>query len=63
MPDFPNDLQLSSSRTPMEINTRNLVWKKENLILNDNQVVFRGNTDMPNHILEFETPYQFFILF
>lgn len=41
--------------------TRELQWKQKNLILNDQQVKFLGNSTLPSDLLELDTPIQFFL--
>ncbi|CAG9567549.1 unnamed protein product [Danaus chrysippus] len=42
---------------------RQLQWKKKNLVLNDQQLRFTGNTTLPPNLLELDTPIQFFLYF
>ena len=39
---------------------KRIIWKNKSLILPQQQLKFRGKTDLPGDILELETPYAFF---
>lgn len=39
---------------------RGLIWKQGNLILNDHQMQFRGNTSFHSEIMELELPIEYF---
>lgn len=40
-----------------------LVWHKKNLQIDDDALNFKGSSDLPSHILDLETPYDFFSYF
>lgn len=40
-----------------------LIWRKQNLVLNDETLAFRGNTSLPTSISDLETPFAFFKYF
>lgn len=42
---------------------KQLLWKKKNLVLNEDVLSFKGDSTLPAHIRELSTPYQFFKYF
>lgn len=42
---------------------RQMKWKQKNLVLNDQQTRFVGNTTLPPNLLELDTPIQYFFYF
>lgn len=40
--------------------SRPLIWRKRNLITSDEDLVFKGNTQMPSDVLECQSPLDFF---
>jgi hypothetical protein len=42
---------------------KDIVWKKKHMKLNEEQLRFRGSTDIHGELLDLETPYQFFKYF
>ncbi|CAH2087871.1 unnamed protein product [Euphydryas editha] len=51
----------SGSNSRKKQSKRELQWKLKNLILNDQQVKFSGNSTLPSDLLELDTPIQFFL--
>ncbi|CAG5001502.1 unnamed protein product [Parnassius apollo] len=41
------------------INSRNLVWKKQSLIFDEEKIKFGGSRYLPTDVLHLQTPYQF----
>ncbi|XP_023943092.1 piggyBac transposable element-derived protein 4-like [Bicyclus anynana] len=62
-PDPVPDQQATTSGSNSRKNKskRELQWKLKNLILNDQQVKFSGNSTLPSDLLELDTPIQFFL--
>lgn len=46
-----------------EKDTKNILWKKKNLVIDENATSFRGNAQLPSEIMELSTPYSFFKYF
>uniref|UniRef100_A0A6P7GBV8 Uncharacterized protein LOC114340246 n=1 Tax=Diabrotica virgifera virgifera TaxID=50390 RepID=A0A6P7GBV8_DIAVI len=42
---------------------KNIMWKKKNLSIDEVAKAFRGNTNLPNAIMDLSTPYAFFKYF
>nr|XP_026487574.1 piggyBac transposable element-derived protein 1-like [Vanessa tameamea] len=54
----------TSSQLPDVINSaRNLVWKKQSLVFDENKIKFGGSEEFSSDIMELQTPYQFFAYF
>lgn len=53
----------SSEPQAFNMNTRNLVWKKQSLIYNEDAVKFGGNEEFSPAVMELQSPYQFFTYF
>ncbi|KAJ8928969.1 hypothetical protein NQ314_018394 [Rhamnusium bicolor] len=46
-----------------KVQKKDVVWKQRGMYLNDLQLAFHGNTDLPPEVMALETPYSFFFLF
>lgn len=49
--------------TRKKFENKNITWKKKSLQLNEEQLHFHGNINIPGNIMELDTPYQFFSYF
>lgn len=58
----PKSVKNKKRQTQAEI-YKNIVWKQKNLDISDEQIKFSGNSDLPDNILNLDTPYQFFPTF
>ncbi|XP_044731963.1 piggyBac transposable element-derived protein 3-like [Chrysoperla carnea] len=56
-----NDEEVSIPGAPQR--NRPLLWKKRNLVTNEDDLVFRGNTQIPEALLNCNTPFEFFSYF
>lgn len=59
------DPQPGTSKTPQKNRKKtkgqNVTWKKKNLVLNNEQLSFLGDSNLPPELLELSTPLQFFL--
>lgn len=55
-PELSDDTQPSTSKKG-----KNIIWKKKNLVLNDIQLAFLGDTTLPLEIRQLDSPIQFFM--
>lgn len=43
--------------------TSNLVWKKQSLVFDENNIKFGGSEELPSEVTDLQSPYQFFAYF
>lgn len=54
----------SSSHSPdVAMNIRNLLWKKQSFVFDQNNIKFKGSEELPSSVMELQSPYQFFNYF
>ncbi|XP_065354215.1 piggyBac transposable element-derived protein 2-like [Calliphora vicina] len=55
--------EAAESRQCQKKRYENILWKKKNLVLNEQQLIFKGNTTLPEEIKSLSTPIQYFFYF
>lgn len=60
-PPIISDSNSSSSRRPNQ--TRPVIWRKRNLLTTDEELIFRGNTELPNELVACNTALEVFNYF
>lgn len=53
----------STSQSSIPSVTRNLLWRKRNLVFSEDKIAFLGSYELPSHLMDLESPYQFFSYF
>ncbi|KAG5884454.1 hypothetical protein JTB14_023197 [Gonioctena quinquepunctata] len=63
-PEDQNQLSVNTlSGKGKKMQKRKVVWKHRGIHLNDLQLAFHGDTDLPPAVMALETPYSFFSYF
>ncbi|KAG5871369.1 hypothetical protein JTB14_019766 [Gonioctena quinquepunctata] len=63
-PEDQNQLSMNNlSGKKKKLQKRKVVWKHRGIHLNDLQLAFHGDTDLPPAVMALETPYSFFSYF
>ncbi|KAG5878624.1 hypothetical protein JTB14_019527 [Gonioctena quinquepunctata] len=63
-PEDQNQLSVNNlSGKKKKLQKRKVVWKHRGIHLNDLQLAFHGDTDLPSAVMALETPYSFFSYF
>lgn len=57
----PNSSNLSVRISKKPDKKKEILWKKKNLVLNQQQLSFLGDSKLPPNILELDTPFRFFL--
>lgn len=58
-PSIPGILGVAAWRS----RSRDLIWKKRNLVWNEDRIAFLGSSELPSDVASLETPFHFFSKF
>ncbi|CAK1578837.1 unnamed protein product [Parnassius mnemosyne] len=55
--------RVEAQPTESLMNLRNLLWRKQSFLFDENNIKFGGSEELPSSIMKLQSPYQFFIYF
>lgn len=55
--------RVEAQPTESLMNLRNLLWRKQSFLFDENNIKFGGSEELPSSIMELQSPYQFFTYF
>ncbi|CAK1593285.1 unnamed protein product [Parnassius mnemosyne] len=55
--------RVEAQPTESLMNLRNLLWRKQSFLFDENNIKFGGSEELPSSLMELQSPYQFFTYF